>query len=174
MADGLMPTEDGCNVSAAVTAHAADLMDTTITVSKQTCSPSSSSGEVKEHKAKSSKTNSCSFASTAGRAVPPHQPESLQTYNPKFIIIRSAEGSRCFIHPDKVAIYSSIYFKKYIEKTLIITGGGRGIRFEVVSLDNLPQSLELVTKLGEFSVKCWLASHLHVWEDIPCTPRNVD
>ncbi|KAG0727550.1 hypothetical protein GWK47_034457 [Chionoecetes opilio] len=42
--------------------------------------------------------------------------------------------------------------------TLTITGAGRGLKFEVVNLDNLAQPPESVTTLGEWSVKCWVAS----------------
>ena len=56
------------------------------------------------------------------------------------------------------AIYSSIFAKKYIEKTLTITGGGRGIKFEVANLDNLTQPSDLVTTLEEWSVKCWVVT----------------
>ena len=56
------------------------------------------------------------------------------------------------------AIYSLIFAKKYIEKTLTITGGGRGIKFEVANLENLSQPPESVTKLGEWSVKCWVVT----------------
>ncbi|KAG0720401.1 hypothetical protein GWK47_048589 [Chionoecetes opilio] len=33
-----------------------------------------------------------------------------------------------------------------------------GIKFEVANLDNLAQPPESVTTLGEWSVKCWVAS----------------
>ena len=81
----------------------------------------SSSGDVNEHTGKSSANNPRSFASVAvfahslnARAVPPRQPELLQPHNPKHILIQSAERSRCYIHPEKVAraIYSSIFPKK--------------------------------------------------------------
>ena len=128
--------------------HAAAHMDATTTVSKWSRSPSSPGEvtEIHEHSAKSSKCNARSFASVAAsppspnaRAVPPHQPQPLQPLCSKFIIFRSAEGNRCFVHPGKVtrAIYSSIFAKKYIEKILTITGGGRSIKLEVANLENL-------------------------------------
>ena len=74
--------------------------------------------------------------------------------------MRSVEGSRCFIHPGKVAtaLYRSIFQKKLIGNSLSITGGGRGIKFEVANLDGLSQAPESVTRLGEWPVKCWVAS----------------
>ena len=158
-----MLTDDGCDPLAAAVTH----MDATTTVSKRTRSPSPSSGEIHEHSAKSSKCNARTFASVAAsppspnaRAVPPRQPQPLHLHSSKIIIFRSAEGNRCFIYPGKVtrAIYSSIFAKKYIEKTLTITGGGRGIKFEVANLKNLTQPAELVTTLGEWSVKCWVVT----------------
>ena len=76
---------------------------------------------------------------THARTVPPCQPQPLQPPSSKFIIFRSTEGNRCFVHTGKVTrvIYSSIFAKKYIEKTLTIIGGGRGIKFEVANLENL-------------------------------------
>ena len=55
------------------------------------------------------------------------------------------------------AIYSSIFGKKYIEKILTITGGGRTIKFEVANLD-ITQPPESVTTLGVWSVKCWVVT----------------
>ena len=108
-ADGLMLTDDDCDRGQRwprchPLADAADQMNTTTTVSKRTYSPSPSSGEVNKHSAKFNRSNPRTFASVAAspsaRAVPPRQP---QPHNPKLILIRSAEGSRCFIHPEKVA-----------------------------------------------------------------------
>ncbi|KAG0713306.1 Nucleic-acid-binding protein from mobile element jockey [Chionoecetes opilio] len=78
----------------------------------------------------------------------------------RLIIIRSAEGLRSFINPGKVsrAVFGSIFAKKFVSSTLTITGAGRGLKFEVVNLDNLAQPPESVTTLGEWSVKCWVAS----------------
>ena len=47
--DGLMPTDDTCDLPAAANVHVADPKDATTTVSKQTRSSSPSSGEVNEH-----------------------------------------------------------------------------------------------------------------------------
>ena len=134
MANGLMLTDECCDPPAAVATHAAAHMDATTTVSKRIRSPSLSSGEIHEHSAKSSKCNArflfsvaASPPSSNARAVPPRQSQPLQPLCSKIIIFRSVEGNRCFIYLGKMtrAIYSSIFAKKYIEKTLTITGGGR-------------------------------------------------
>ena len=162
-ANGLMLTDDDCDPPAAAATHAAANMDATTTVFKWTRSPSPSSGEVHEYSAKFSKCNAHSFTSVAvlplspnARTVPPCQPQPLQPLSSKFIIFCSAEGNRCFVNHGKVtrAIYSSIFAKKYIEKILTITGGGRGIKFEVANLENLSRSLESVTSHHAGGVVC--------------------
>ncbi|MPC33306.1 hypothetical protein E2C01_026650 [Portunus trituberculatus] len=124
-------------------------MDASTTITK--CIRTPSPGKIN----KSTKTDidcaTCSYASvaasfppcTAESAGPPHPP----TTHKQVVLIRSLDSSRCFIHPTKVsrAVCGSIFVKKYIEQTLAITGGGRGIKFEVANLDHLEQAPESVT-----------------------------
>ncbi|MPC56500.1 hypothetical protein E2C01_050461 [Portunus trituberculatus] len=73
---------------------------------------------------------------TAESAGPPHPPPTLK----QVVLIRSFDGSGCFIHPAEVsrAVCGSIFAKQYIEQTLAISGGGRGIKFELVNALRLP------------------------------------
>ena len=95
-------------------------------------------------------------------AATPHQPPTpTNNINKRpVILIRSLDGSRCFIHPGQVsrAVCGSIFQKKIVGDTLAITGGGRGIKFEVANLDHLDQPPETVTRLGDWPVKCWVAT----------------
>ncbi|MPC81504.1 hypothetical protein E2C01_076125 [Portunus trituberculatus] len=83
---------------------------------------------------------------TAEAAGPPHPTPTRK----QVVLIRSLDESRCFIHPAKVsrAVWGSIFAKKYIEQTLTITGGGKGIKFDVANLNHLEQAPESVTQMG--------------------------
>ena len=95
-------------------------------------------------------------------STPPHthQPTPTPTPQRKTVVIRSLTQERVFIHPNQVtkSLYNSIFSKKLIGNSISITGGGRGLKFQVANLDNLSQTPEQVTRLGEWPVKCWVAS----------------
>ncbi|KAG0710335.1 hypothetical protein GWK47_023033 [Chionoecetes opilio] len=157
-----MPPDDDGRQPAAVD------MDTTSTVPKRSRSPSPPSGET--HLPDKSCKLARSFASITASSPPrdaitttsaaSESACSLPSQPNRLIIVRSAEGLRSFINPGKVsrAVFDSIFKKKFVSSTLTITGGGRGIKFEVANLDNLAHPPESVTTLGEWSVKCWVAS----------------
>ncbi|KAG0720021.1 hypothetical protein GWK47_007025 [Chionoecetes opilio] len=156
-----MPPDDDGRQPAAVD------MDTTSTVPKRSRSPSPPSGEthLPDKACKLARSFASITASPPRDAIPTASAASesacsLPSQPNRLIIVRSAEGLRSFINPGKVsrAGFDSIFKKKFVSSTLTITGGGRGIKFEVANLDNLAHPPESVTTLGEWSVKCWVAS----------------
>lgn len=149
-------------------------MDTSSAIPKRSRSCSPAHGGSLSPASKTTKAVHSTYASVLTSPPPPvpprspthaqpllhDAPPSVPSAHPRIIIMRSVEGSRCFIHPGKVAtaLYKSIFQKKLIGNSLSITGGGRGIKFDVANLDGLSQAPESVTRLGEWPVKCWVAS----------------
>ncbi|MPC74075.1 hypothetical protein E2C01_068420 [Portunus trituberculatus] len=153
----------GPNPASAGSTSPGDHMDDSTMIIKRTKTPSpgktnESVKSIKPAKDYATRSYACVTASTPPRtaesAGPPHPPPTRK----QVVRIRSLDGSRCFIHPVKVsrAVCGSIFAKKYIEQTLAITAGERGIKFEVANLDHLEQAPESVTRLGEWPVKCWV------------------
>lgn len=70
---------------------------------------------------------------------------------PLVVCLSSFTHTRCFIQLAKVAtlVHASICQKMMIKGTLKITHGGYRVRFEVTYLDNLSQTSESVTSLGD-------------------------
>lgn len=76
---------------------------------------------------------------------------------PVVVVAQALCKKAVFADPTKVldAFNQSVFGKIIVEGTLKVLGTGSAIRFEIISLARLGVSLESVSKLGPWDVRCW-------------------